>query len=58
MEGQGPVEICVEVLAGDITGNSYIISYSTTSGLAEGIIYNCKICCITVIVLLYEHSLK
>ena len=40
-EGQGPVEVCVEVLAGDISGNSYIISYSTRGGLAEGKLCNC-----------------
>ena len=45
-EGQGPVEVCVEVLAGDISGNSYIISYSTRGGLAEGKLcnYNCMTC--------------
>lgn len=36
MEDQGPVEICIMVLSGDITGKSYIISYSTIAVLAEG----------------------
>ena len=36
VEGQGPVDVCIEVLSGDITGNSFTISYSTSNGLAEG----------------------
>ena len=36
VEGQGPVDVCIMVLSGDITGMSYMISYSTTGGLAEG----------------------
>ena len=36
MEDQGPVEICIMVLSGEITGMSYIINYTTTAGLAEG----------------------
>ena len=37
VEGQGSVEVCLEVLSGDITGNSFVINYSTTDGLAKGI---------------------
>ena len=40
VEGQGPVEVCIVVLSGDITGNSFIVSYSTASGLAEGNYFN------------------
>lgn len=36
VEGQGPVDVCMEVLSGDITGSSFTISYSTSDGLAEG----------------------
>ena len=36
VEGQGSVEVCIAVLSGDITGNTFIISYTTIDGLAEG----------------------
>ena len=39
VEGQGPVDICVVVLSGDITGNSFTISYSTSDGQAEGKVF-------------------
>ncbi|CAI8052157.1 hypothetical protein GBAR_LOCUS28549, partial [Geodia barretti] len=35
VEGSGPVEICLVVLSGDITGNSFSISYSTSNGQAQ-----------------------
>lgn len=37
VEGQGPVDICITVLSGDLNENSFTINYSTTNGLAEGI---------------------
>ena len=36
MEGQGPVDVCIVVLSGDIDGSSYTISYSTMDAQAEG----------------------
>ena len=36
-EGQGPVEICIALLSGDITGSAFTISYTTINGLAEGV---------------------
>ena len=36
VEGQGSVEVCIVVLSGDITGSSFMISYTTIDGLAEG----------------------
>lgn len=37
VEGQGPVNICITVLSGDINENIFTINYSTSNGLAEGI---------------------
>ena len=37
VEGQGPVEICVATLSGDLSGNNFTINYSTANGQAEGI---------------------
>ena len=36
VEGQGSVEVCIAVLSGNITGSSFIFSYTTIDGLAEG----------------------
>ena len=36
MEGEGPVDICLYTLSGDFDGNSFSVSYSTSSGQAEG----------------------
>ena len=36
VEGEGPVEICLGLLSGDITGSTFIIDYNTINGLAEG----------------------
>ena len=37
VEGQGPVEVCLSLLSGDIpTGSSFAINYITVDGLAEG----------------------
>lgn len=36
MEGQSPVDVCVSVLSGDISGSSFVVSYSTSDGVAEG----------------------
>ncbi|CAI8052979.1 Extracellular matrix protein 3, partial [Geodia barretti] len=35
VEGEGPVEICLGLLSGDITGSTFIIDYNTINGLAE-----------------------
>lgn len=37
VEGQGPVDVCVSVLAGDVTGSNFAISFSTSDGVAEGV---------------------
>ena len=37
VEGEGPVEICISTVSGDFEGSSFSVSYSTTSGQAEGI---------------------
>lgn len=36
VEGQSPVDVCVSVLSGDITGSNFVVSYSTSDGVAEG----------------------
>lgn len=36
VEGQGSVDVCISVLSGNITGSSFMISYTTIDGLAEG----------------------
>ena len=36
LEGRGPVEICLTLLSGDVTGSSFTINYNTLNGLAEG----------------------
>ena len=37
VEGVGSVDVCIAVLSGNITGSSFMISYTTIDGLAEGI---------------------
>ena len=46
VEGQGPVELCVSILSGDIADNTFVVNYYTIDGLAEGILCtHIQFCC-------------
>lgn len=40
-EGDGFVQVCVEVESGDISGRSISIDYTTADGSAQGIHHSC-----------------
>ena len=56
VEGQGPVEVCITVLAGDVTGSSYTISYTTVDDLAEGMWTYIEMLYILVHFVLFEQQ--
>lgn len=42
-EGQGSLDICTVVISGALSGGNVEIGYFTTSGLAEGVIWDYNI---------------